>query len=110
MYAKMIKANLEKMKQISPLSSNETEENIRHFLHKECFEVSIQFKSDTDEIETDRFGLFKGCKCPHGKTEKAMCSNCNNFVIHEFDLKYGRTIIPSTSTTVGYCARMKYRR
>ena len=110
MYAKMIRKLLGEIKSTDKLSVYEIENKTKDLLHSKCYRISIQFKTDTDNIETNRFGLLKECRCPHGKTEKSMCSNCDNFVIHEFELKHGKTLIPSTSTSVGYCAKQKYKK
>lgn len=108
MYAKMIKEILERLRPLGSCPMND--EKIYHFLHDKCHKIHIQFKSDDPKkIETDKFALFGESKCPHNKTSRVMCSNCPNFIIHEFDLKYGRKMIPSTSTSIGYCAIRGYR-
>ena len=110
MYAKMIKKLIHQIKSNDNLFIKDKENDIYKILNDKCFKISIQFKSNNENIETNRFGLSKDMKCPHGRSEKCMCSKCDNFIIHEFELKHGTTILPSTSTGVGYCARMKYKK
>ena len=108
LFASMIKETLERLKPlgVSPIN----DKLIYHFLHEQCYKIHIQFRSDDpNKIETDRFFLFGDEKCPHNKTSRSACSNCSNFIIHEFELRHGRKLFPSTSISIGYCAKRGYR-
>ena len=111
MYAKMIRRLIYKYKDESKiLYSRSVDRAIQTVLDTRCYKIRIRFKYNGDEkIETDKFGVDFGVKCPHDKTNKSLCSNCPNFVIHNFELKYGKTLIPYTSTCTAYCSKQKYR-
>lgn len=110
MYAKMIRRQIDKLKEeAGNLRSKSIDMAIENILYKKCHKIRIQFRYDDGKLETDVFGVDRGVKCPHGKTEKSACSNCSNFVIHNFELEHNKTLVPYTSTCTAYCAKQKYR-
>lgn len=107
--AKEIKDIISKIK--NPTYYNkEDEDTINDLLDKSCNIIKVKFfnECNPNDILTTTFDIDYDRNCPHFNNKcNKRCCNCENFVYHDLELRYGNRLAPTSSMCIAYCAKKK---